>query len=92
MSDAPTKPLRLIPLRDRSETGLPYSPRTIARRRIDDPDFPEVFRIGRDLWVEAEALETYKRKLMERGRQARTNQNFVDAGGARRHKGTKNLI
>ncbi len=89
MTDVPTKPLRLIPLRDRSETGLPYGPRTIARRRVDDPDFPEVFRIGRDLWVEAEALETYKRKLMERGREARTNRNFVEAGGARRQKALK---
>jgi hypothetical protein len=58
----------LIPLSNHAALNLPWGPRTIDRRIKEDPDFPPIIRLGCRRFVEADALEQYRRILVERGK------------------------
>jgi len=68
MSEATQTTTTLIPLSNNAALNLPWGPRTIDRRIKEDPDFPQIIRLGCRRYVEAEALEHYRRVLVERGK------------------------
>jgi predicted DNA-binding transcriptional regulator AlpA len=68
MSKSTQATTTLIPLSNHAALNLPWGPRTIDRRIKEDPDFPQIIRLGCRRYVEAEALEHYRRVLVERGK------------------------
>ncbi len=68
MSEAIQTTTTLIPLSNNAALNLPWGPRTIDRRIKEDPDFPPIIRLGSRRYVQAEALEQYRRILVERGK------------------------
>ncbi len=68
MSEATQVTTTLIPLSDYAALNLPWGPRTTDRRIKEDPDFPQIIRLCCRRYVEAKALEQYRRILVERGK------------------------
>lgn len=68
MTKATPTTTTLIPMSNNTALNLPWGPRTTDRKIKEDPDFPQIIRLGTRRYVEADALEQYRRTLVERGK------------------------